>query len=64
MIAKLSGVVLLIVAAGLAWYGHQASQALASQLSHVLNGGPSDRVLMFYGGAAICALAGLWRLAK
>ena len=62
--AKLSGAVLLVIAAGLAWYGYDMSQAVASKISNALTGGPTDRVMMFYGGAAVCAVLGLWRLAK
>lgn len=62
--SKLSGIILLAIAAGLAWYGYDMSQAVASKVSSVLTGGPTDRVLMFYGGALVCAVLGIWRLAR
>lgn len=61
---KLLGIVLLVIAAGLAWSGYEQSQAVASKISSALTGGPTDRVMYFYGGAAVCAALGLWRLVK
>lgn len=64
MSKKLIGVILLLVAAGLAWYGYDMSQSVASKISGALTGGPTDRVLIFYGGAAVCALFGVVRLLR
>ena len=64
MSRRLTGVILLAIAAGLAWYGYDSSQALASKLSQVLTGGPTDRVLMFYAGAAVSALLGVVQLSR
>jgi len=64
MISKPIGILLLIIAAGLAWYGYDMSQAVASKISSALTGGPTDRVMMFYAGAAVCGLLGLWKLVK
>lgn len=61
---KLNGIVLLVVAAGLAYFGYDMSQSVASKLSGAFTGGPTDRVLLMYAGAAICAVLGVWRLVK
>ncbi len=64
MSKKLTGIILLAIAAGLAWYGYNSSQALASKISTALTGGPTDRVLMFYAGSAVCALFGIVKLVR
>jgi high-affinity Fe2+/Pb2+ permease len=59
---KALGIILLIIAAGLAWYGYDISQSVGGKLNSAFNGGPSNRALMFYAGAAVCAVLGALKL--
>jgi len=55
----LIGLVLLIVGAGLGYWGYSEAGSVGGQLGRALSGSPSDRVMMFYIGGAVCAVAGL-----
>ena len=61
---KALGLILLVFAAGLAWYGYDISQSVGGKLNSALNGGPTNRALMFYAGAAVCAVLGGFKLTK
>ncbi len=59
---KALGLILLIIAAGLAWYGYESSQSVSGKLSGVLGGGPTNRTLIFYGAAVVCGVLGIFKL--
>ena len=59
---KLTGAVLLALAAGLARWGYDESGSLGNRLSSTLTGDMNDTVIILYIAAAICALAGLFML--
>ena len=61
---KTFAIVLLVGAAGLAFWGYQKSAGLQSQLSNVFTGSHSDNVMMLYIAGAACAIAGLFLLLK
>jgi len=61
---KAIGLVLLIVGAGLLYWGYQLSGSLASQLSRSLSGAMPNEVMVRYIGGAACAVAGLFLLAR
>jgi hypothetical protein len=59
---KLSGAVLLALAAGLAWWGYDESGSLGNRLSSTLTGDMNETVIILYIAAAICAVAGLFMI--
>lgn len=50
---------LLVLAAGLAWWGYDESGSLGNRLSSTLTGDMNNTVIILYIGAAICATAGI-----
>lgn len=61
---KIIGLALVVIAAGLAWWGHQLSGSLASQLTRTLSGALPDEVMYRYIGGAVCGVVGLFLLVK
>ena len=61
---QLLGIIFLVAAAGLAYWGFQKSEGLQSQLSSALTGSYTDNVMMLYIGAAVCAAIGIFFLAR
>ena len=57
-------IVLLVLGAGLAFWGYQKSGGFQSQLSNVFTGSHSDNVMMLYIAGAACAIAGLFLFLK
>jgi integral membrane sensor domain MASE1 len=53
------GAVMLVLAAGLAWWGYDESGSLGNRLSSTLTGDMNDTVIILYIGAAICAVVGI-----
>jgi hypothetical protein len=54
------GLALIVIGVGLAYWGYQISETLASQLSHTISGTLSNEVMLRYIGAAACGVAGLF----
>ena len=63
-LSKAIGLALLVAGLGLAYWGHQMSGALASQLSKSLTGALPDPVMYRYVGGAASAVVGLFLLMK
>ncbi|MCK5881338.1 MAG: DUF3185 family protein [Sinobacterium sp.] len=61
---QILGIVLLIVAAVVAYMGYSESQGLASSFSSAFNNQPSDNVVIKYIAAAVLAVAGIVVLKK
>lgn len=61
---KMIGLILVVGGAGLAFWGYQMSDSLASQLSKTLTGALPDAVMYRYIGGAVSAVAGLFLLVK
>lgn len=61
---KALGLALLVIAAGLAYWGYQISETLTSQLTAKLSGSMPDPVMFRYIGAAASGVAGLFLVAK
>ena len=61
---KIVSIILIVIGAGLAFWGYQKSTGVGSQLSNVLTGSPSDTVMMFYIGGAACIAVGLFLFIK
>ena len=55
---KILAVALFVLGIGLVFWGYQQSGSVGSQLNEVLNGAPSDNVMMFYIGGAISLAVG------
>ena len=61
---KLIGLVLLVLGAGLGYWGYEMSGSVSSQFSEALSGSASDGVMMRYIGGAACAAVGAWLFFK
>lgn len=61
---RVIGLILLIGGAGVAWWGHQMSASLTSQLSKTLTGALPDAVMYRYIGGAVSAVVGLFLLIR
>ena len=61
---KLIGIVLVLVGAGLLYWGYNDSQSVASQVSETFAGSMPDKVLYKYIGGAVVFLAGLYLILK
>jgi len=64
VVAKALGLALIVIAAGLAYWGHQISESLASQVAVRLSGSLPDEVMYRYIGGAACGVAGLFLVAR
>ena len=61
--SKLVGIVLLVVGAGLAFWGYQLSGGLGSQITQTVSGSMADDVMYRYIGGAACAAVGAYLFA-
>lgn len=61
---KLIGIVLLVVGAAGLFFGINAANAPAGEISEALTGSYSDRTMMYLVGGAIAAIAGAVMLSK
>ena len=61
---KIVGVVLLVLGAGLGYWGWDMSDSMGSQLNEAFNGTVSDDVMYRYIGGAVSAAVGLFLLLK
>jgi hypothetical protein len=61
---KIVGIVLVVVAIGLAYWAYQMSGSVGSQLSEAVTGSPGDNVMLYYIGAAVSAVVGVFLLVK
>ena len=62
--ARIIGLVLVVIGAGLAIWGYQMSGSIGSQLNQALSGSPSDKVMACYIGGAASLVVGLFLLLK
>ena len=56
---RIIGIALVILGLGLAWWGHQMSGGLGSQLNQALSGSPTNKVMACYIGGAVAFIVGL-----
>ena len=61
--AKLIGLVLVVVGAGLAFWGYQISGGLGSQITQTVSGSMSDDVMYRYIAGVACAAVGTYLFA-
>ncbi len=57
---KIIALILLVVGAGLVFWGYDLSGSLESKLSKTLNGSNTDEVMLFYIGGAVCIVVGAY----
>ena len=57
---KLLSLVLVVVGAGLLYWGYSESQSMTSQVSEAFSGSPLDRVMYKYIGGAVALLTGVY----
>ncbi len=55
---KIIGVILLVAGIFLLVRGHDISQSVNSQVKNLFTGSPTDKVVYYYVGGAICCAAG------
>ena len=60
----LIGFILLAVGAILIFWGFNEAGSIDGKIGSALSGSPSDRVLMFYIGGAVCGLVGCFMAFK
>jgi uncharacterized protein YjeT (DUF2065 family) len=58
-IARVLGVALVVLGAGLIYWGYQMSDSVAAQLTETVSGSMPDDVMMRYIGGAIALVVGL-----
>jgi hypothetical protein len=56
----LIGFILLVVGGLLLYWGYNEAESIGGKIGSALSGSPSNRVMMFYIGGAVCGLAGLF----
>ncbi|WP_127559659.1 DUF3185 family protein [Saccharospirillum alexandrii] len=61
---KAIGIALLVLGAGLAFWGFQLSESVGSQVTELVTGSETDRVMMFYIGGAVSFAVGLYLFLK
>jgi hypothetical protein len=59
---KVLGIVLVVVGAGLAFWGYRMSGGVGAQIGQAVTGSPSDRIMIYYIGGAASLLVGLYLL--
>ena len=61
---KAIGIALLVVGAGLIYWGYQLSGSLGSQLTETISGSMPDEVMIRYIAGAVCAAIGAYLVIK
>ena len=56
---KIIGAVLLVVGVFLLIRGHDIAQSVNSQVKNLFTGSPTDKVMYYYLGGALCGAVGL-----
>jgi len=63
-VTKAVGIVLVVVGAGLGYWGYQISESFGSQLRHAFSGSHSNEVMIRYLAGAASFAVGLFLLSK
>ena len=61
---KTIGLVLLVLGLGLGFWGYQLSGSIQSEITQVVTGAHTDKVMMLYIGGAASFIVGLYLFAK
>ncbi len=59
-VPRILGIALLIIGAGLLWWGYQLSDSIASQLTETISGSMPDEVMTRYIAGAVSLAVGLY----
>jgi drug/metabolite transporter (DMT)-like permease len=57
-VGKVLGIALIVLGAGLIFWGYQLSGSVAAQLTETVSGSMPDDVMVRYIGGAVCAVVG------
>jgi len=63
-VPKMLGIALIIIGAGLLWWGYQLSDSIGSQLTETISGSMPDGVLIRYIAGAVSFAVGLFLFLK
>jgi len=63
-VTKLLGIALLVLGAGLIYWGYQLSGSIGSQLTETISGSMPDEVMLRYIGGSVSAAVGLYLVLK
>ncbi|PLY11162.1 MAG: hypothetical protein C0626_00920 [Arcobacter sp.] len=61
---KITGIVLLVLGIGLLIWGYELSSSIQSEITEVVTGANTDRVMTFYIGGAISFFVGIYLFIK
>jgi len=61
---KVIGIALIVLGAGLVFWGYQLADSLGSQLAETISGSMSDEVMVRYIGGAISMAVGAYLVAR
>ena len=59
-VPRILGIALLIIGAGLLWWGYQLSDSIVSQLTETISGSMPDKVMTRYIAGAVSLAVGLY----
>jgi hypothetical protein len=57
-LARIGGIVLIVVGVGIAYTGFEMSGSVGSQIGAAFKGSPTDSVMLRYVAGAACVVAG------
>ena len=58
-VGKVLGIALIVLGAGLIFWGYQLSGSVAAQLTETVSGSMPDEVMVRYIGGAVCGVVGV-----
>ena len=58
-VGKVLGIALIVLGAGLSFWGYQLSGSVAAQLTETVSGSMPDDVMVRYIGGAVCGVVGV-----
>lgn len=61
---KILGIALVVIGLGLAFWGYQLSGSIGSQITQVVTGSDTDKVMTFYIGGAVSFVVGIYLFIK
>lgn len=61
-ILKIVGIALIVIGAGLGYWGYDVANSLGSQIKQTVTGSHSDEVMRLYIGGAVCFVVGIYLL--
>jgi len=63
-VPRILGIALLVIGAGLLWWGYQLSDSIGSQLTESISGSMPDDVMIRYIAGAVSLVVGLFLFLK